>query len=44
MIGLSDGFIGLLLGGVIGFFIGGFVGICLAGLLIMAGRSDHEQP
>lgn len=44
MIGLSDGFIGLLLGGVIGFFVGGFAGICLAGLLIMAGRSDHEQP
>lgn len=43
MVGLSDGFIGLLLGGVIGFFAGGFAGICLAGLLIMAGRSDHEQ-
>lgn len=44
MSGLSDGFIGFLLGGVIGFFVGGFAGICLAGLLIMAGREDHEQP
>ena len=33
-----------LIGFGIGLFLGCFVDICLAGLLIMAGRSDHEQP
>lgn len=44
MIGLSDGFIGLLLGGVIGFFAGGFAGVVIACLAVMAGSNDHEQP
>lgn len=44
MIGLSDGFIGLLLGGVIGFIAGGFAGVVITCLAVMAGRSDHEQP
>lgn len=44
LIGLSDGFIGLLLGGVIGFFVGGFAGVVIACLAVMAGRTDHEQP
>lgn len=33
-----------LIGFGIGFYFGCFVGIYLAGLLIMAGRDDHEQP